>query len=159
MHRLIQDHLEEVLSGTVPAGHQVSVHLKECGECREETAAMRAQNELLHAWKSLDDAEPRPGFYARVLERIEMQRPVSIWALFTDSLIGRRLATASLAFAMLMGMYLVSSEQVEPNVFVAQSAVEMDPLYPTAGFTSEVMGADASNSGAVLMSLVSYQER
>ena len=158
MHRIIQDHLEDVLSGTVRAGHQVSVHLKECGECREETDAMRAQNELLHAWK-VEDAEPRPGFYARVLERIDMQRPVSIWALFTDSLIGRRLATASLAFAMLMGMYVVSSEQQAAGVFVAQNAVEMDPLYPTAGFTNEVMGTNASNSGAVLMSLVSYQER
>lgn len=158
MHRVIQDHLEEVLSGTLPAGHQVSVHLKECGECREETEVMRAQNELLHAFRTLE-AEPRPGFYARVLERIEMQRPVSIWALFTDSVFGRRLATASLALAMLMGMYVFSSEQEDPGVFVAQSAVEMDPLYPSAGFTSEVMGANASNSGAVLMSLVSYQER
>jgi hypothetical protein len=60
---------------------------------------------------------------------------------------------------MLMGMFMVSAEQEAPGVFVAQSAVEMDPLYPGAGFTSEVMGANASNSGAVLMSLVSYQER
>jgi len=160
MHRLIQDHLEEVLSGAVfPADHQVPVHLKECGECREETELMRAQNELLHAWKNIDDAEPRPGFYARVLERIELQRPVSIWALFTDSLFGRRLATASLAAAMVMGLYAVSSELRDTDVFVAQSAVEMDPLYPAAGFTSDVMQANASDSGAVLMSLVSYHER
>lgn len=159
MHRIIEDHLEDVLSGALPAGHQVSVHLKECGECREETAAMRAHSQLLRAFKTPADLEPRAGFYARVLERIEFQRPVSIWALFTDSIFGRRLATASLAAAMLMGLYMVSSEQVEENTFVAQSAVEMDPLYPGAGFTNAVMTANASDSGAVLMSLVSYQER
>jgi hypothetical protein len=159
MHRIIQDHLEEVLSGTLPAGHQVNVHLKDCGDCREVTEAMRAQNDLLHAFRSTTEVEPRAGFYARVLERIELQRPVSIWALFTNTMIGRNLATASLAFAMVMGVYMVSAEQEAPDVFAAQKAVEMDPLYPGAGFTSEVMGATASNSGAVLMSLVSYQGR
>jgi len=159
MHRIIEDHLEDVLSGTLPNGHQVFVHLKECGECREVTDAMRAQNELFHAFRTTSDAEPHAGFYARVLERIEMQRPVSIWALFTESVFGRRLATASLAVAMLMGLYVVSTDQQDRGVFVAQSAIEMDPLYPAAGFTSEVMEANASDSGAVLMSLVSYQER
>jgi hypothetical protein len=158
MHRIIEDHLEDVLSGTLPAGHQVSVHLKDCGPCREETSAMRAHNELLRGFKS-PDVEPRAGFYARVLERIELQRPISIWALFTESLWGRRLATASLAAAMFLGAYLVSSEQVEPNLFATRGAVEMDPLFPSAGFTNAVMTADASDSGAVLMSLVSYQER
>jgi hypothetical protein len=158
MHRLIEDHLEEVLSGTLPSGHQVSVHLKDCGECREETNLMRAHTQLLRAFKT-PEVEPRAGFYARVMDRIELQRPVSIWALFTDSIVGRRLATASLAVAMVMGMYVVSSDQESESLFVAQSAVEMDPLYPAAGFTNTVMAADASDSGAVLMSLVSYQER
>jgi hypothetical protein len=159
MHRLIEDQLEEVLSGTLPEGHPASVHLKECGDCREVTDAMRGQNELLHTFKATADAEPRAGFYARVLERIELQRPISIWALFTESLFGRRLATASLAAAMAMGAYMVSTEQEDPSLFAAHSAVEMDPLYPAAGFTSEVMEANASDSGAVLMSLVSYQGR
>lgn len=159
MHRITQDHLEEVLSGTLPADHQVYAHLKECGDCREITEGMQAQNDLFHAFRSTTDVEPHAGFYARVLERIELQRPVSIWALFANTMIGRNLATASLAVAMLMGMFMVSSEQEAPASFVAQNAVEMDPLYPGAGFTSEVMDADASNSGAVLMSLVSYQGR
>jgi hypothetical protein len=117
---------------------------------------MRAHNELLRGFRA-PEAEPRAGFYARVLERIELQRPVSIWALFTESLWGRRLAVASLAAAMFLSVYVVSSEQVEQNVFAAQRAVEMDPLFPSAGFT--VMTTDASDSSAVLMNLVSYQER
>jgi hypothetical protein len=135
------------------------VHLKECGDCREVTEGMQAQNDLFHAFRSTAEAEPHAGFYARVLERIEMQRPVSIWALFANTMIGRNLAAASLAVAMLMGLFMVSSEQEAPTTFVAQNAIEMDPLYPGAGFANDVMDADASNSGAVLMSLVSYQER
>ncbi|MEO8096320.1 MAG: hypothetical protein ABI811_01355 [Acidobacteriota bacterium] len=171
MHRLIQDHLEEVLSGAkIPDGHPLAIelegHLKACQECREETAAMRAQSAVLREWNAAkEEVEPRPGFYARVLERIEAQRPVSIWALFTDSLFGRRLAVASLAVAMFMGAYVVSSEQ-GPNEQLSANAgvVEMDPLYPSAGFTDEVMSASAfrggaSNNDAVFVSLVTYQGR
>lgn len=158
MHRIVEDHLEDVLSGALPAGHQVSAHLKECGPCREETQAMRAHGELLRGFQA-PEAEPRAGFYARVLERIELQRPVSIWALFTESMLGRRVAIASMAAAMFLGVFILSSEQVEQSAFVAHNTVEMDPLFPGAGFTNAVMTANASDSGAVLMSLVSYQER
>jgi predicted anti-sigma-YlaC factor YlaD len=156
---LIREHLEDVLAGTLPANDRVSVHLKECEECRDEVDGMRTQNQVLRSFKAGADFEPRAGFYARVLERIELQRPISIWALFTDSVFGRRLATASLSMAMLMGLYMVSTEQQEQSMFAAQSAVEMDPLYPSAGFAASVMDANASDNGAVLLSLVSYRER
>lgn len=160
MHRVVEDRLEEVLAGKLPAGHEVFAHLKACAECREETDGMLAQNELLRAFRvsEFTDAEPRPGFYARVLERIEAQRPVSIWALFTDSVFGRRLATASLGLALLTGVYAISSEQT-PEFTASNEQVEMDPLYPSAGFAQEVMASNSANSGAVFMSLVSYQER
>lgn len=158
MHRVVEDRLEEVLAGTLPAGDEAFAHLRACAECREETDGMRAQNALLRAFRVAEEAEPRPGFYARVLERIELQRPVSIWALFTDSVFGRHLATASLGLALLTGVYAVTAE---PAVeFTARNqAVEMDPLYPSAGFAREVMASNSGNSGAVFMSLVSYQER
>ena len=48
MHRLIQDHLEEVLSGngvgkTAPS----PLHLAECEECREEVSVMRQHASML----------------------------------------------------------------------------------------------------------------
>ena len=61
--------------------------------------------------------EPRPGFYARVLERIEAQTPTSVFTLFFDSLFARRIAMASLALALLLGVYVISSEQMaEPQI-------------------------------------------
>jgi hypothetical protein len=161
MHRLIQDHLEEVLAETaLPAGHPALAHLRGCVECRDIVEGMRAQNELLREWSMPADSvveievEPRPGFYARVLEQIAVQRPVSIWALFTESVMGRRLATASLAGALALGLFVVRSEQTFSEE--ARATEQLDPLYPAAGFPTDLMAAN-NTSGAVFMNLVSYE--
>jgi len=163
MHRLTQDHLEEVLAGKLPAGHQVTVHLKDCYECRDEVEAMQVHGQLMRAWSVPADAadmEPAPGFYARVLERIEATRPVSVWALFVESFVGRHMLTASLAMAMVTVGFAVLTEEATPQAFLARSAmVEMDPLFPSAGFASDVVSKGETNQDAVLMSLVSYQGR
>ena len=114
MHRIIRDHLEEVLTGLGSAPeHPAGKHLTECAECRDAVAAMREQAAVLRQWRpaEVENAEPRPGFYARVLERIDAQAPGSVFALFFDSVFGRRIAMASLALALLLGVYVVSSEQ------------------------------------------------
>ncbi len=119
---------------------------------------MRSQNELLHTWSmSIDDAnevEPRPGFYARVLEQISVQSPVSIWALFTDSVMGKRLATVSLAAAFALGLFVVTSERNFAEE--ARATEQLDPLYPAAGFPTDLMAANTSSS-AVFVNLVSYE--
>ncbi len=159
MHRLIQNHLEGVLAkGTLPVGHPAVAHLRECTECREIVEAMRSQNELLQAWSMSSDseseAEPRPGFYARVLEQIAVQRPVSIWALFTESVMGKRLVTASMAAALALGLFVVTSERnASSEALVAE---QLDPLYPDAGFPTDLVAANTSSS-AVFMNLVSYE--
>ncbi|HEV2199749.1 MAG TPA: hypothetical protein VGR73_08000 [Bryobacteraceae bacterium] len=115
MHREIYDRLEEILSGAPP--DSAAKHLQQCEECREKVAAMAGQAALLRVLKAPADVEPRPGFYARVLERIEAEGPVSIWNLFAESPFGRRIAVASLALALLLGIYLVSIERTaEPMV-------------------------------------------
>jgi hypothetical protein len=120
---------------------------------------MRAQNELLHEWRTpvsiASEVEPRPGFYARVLDQIASQRPVSVWTLFTESLMGKRLVTASLAAALALGLFVVTSERNFSDD--SRTAEQLDPLYPTAGFPTDLMAANNTNS-AVFMNLVSYQE-
>jgi hypothetical protein len=123
---------------------------------------MRLQNDMFQAW-SFDtadvpqgiDIEPHPGFYARVLDRIDAQRPSSIWTLFSESLFGRRLATASLALALITAASIVGQESYSQDTD-AQAAVELDPLYPSAGIQQAVMNT-SSNNGTMLMSLVSYR--
>lgn len=115
MHGEIYDHLEEILSGTPP--ESATKHLRQCEACRETVGSMAGQAALIRLLKAPADAEPRPGFYARVLERIEAEGPVSIWNLFAESAFGKRIAVASLALALLLGIYLVTAERAaEPMV-------------------------------------------
>src|SRR5690348_1250193 len=108
MHRRMRDDLEKLLDGG-----SSSRHPEECQECREDLAAMKEQAVWLRELRSPQpDAVPRAGFYARVIERIEAQSP-SIWNLFFESPLGRVLAMASMAVALCLGVYLVSSESSE----------------------------------------------
>jgi hypothetical protein len=56
------------------------------------------------------EIEPRAGFYARVMQRIEERTKDSIWSVFIDSPFGKRLAYTSLAIAALFGSYVVTLE-------------------------------------------------
>jgi hypothetical protein len=156
MHRLVQDHLEEVLAETSLTS-PASLHLAECAECREEVSAMRLHASMLRALRApsatdrdADSLAPRPGFYARVLERIEAQRPISIWQLFSDSAFGRRIAIASMAVALLFSVYLVSSERYAQPVSVA-----VDEGQP--GMTLSKAGLPDKDT--VLVNLVTYREQ
>ncbi len=174
MHRLIEEHLEEVLSGAgLPASHPAQAHLASCSECLEEIGEMREQAALLATLRAplpnteeAELAEPRPGFCARVWERIEARKPVSIWETFANSLFGRGLAAASLAVLLTMGAYLVNSELVAPpQPSAARDVVrETYPMLPAADFPDEVlamptMASADTNRGAVLMNLVTYHGR
>ena len=167
MHREIRDRIEDVLNGT-----RVPQHLGECRECREEIAAMREQTAWLGELRAPEnlELEPRAGFYARVLQRIEAEGPVSIWNLFIESAFGRRIAVASLALALLLGIYVVSSERAAQDPFLAgqQTPVAADGPLAVAGedapgrvITQMGQSADDSPSSAdaVLANLVTYHEQ
>ena len=158
MHRLIENHLEGVLTeGALPEA--VEQHLRECKGCREEVGLMQEHTALLREFSVADNVtdelEPRPGFYARVWERIEQQRPVSIWGLFTDSVWGRRLAAASLSVALVMGAYVVSSERTIQGV--VSGGDSMEQLLPGGGFP--LTASVDSSPNAVFMDLVSHRDR
>lgn len=149
MHRLIQDHLEEVLAD--PNGNESAAgHLAHCSECREEITAMREHASMLSTLRSKDDTlAPRPGFYARVLERIEAQRPIDIWQLFFDSAFARRMAMVSMALVLLFSLYLVSSERLAQPVTVSAD--------DSPGMT--LVKAGLPDKDTVLVDLVTYREQ
>src|SRR5689334_14719092 len=173
MHRIIRDHLEEVLNGLGSAPEHPAVkHLMDCEDCRDTVAAMREQAAMLWQWLGGADGEPRPGFYARVIDRIEAQSG-SAWALFFDSLFARRIALASLALALLLGAYVVSSERMSPPEIVAVSGVAQSALVPgqVSDLTRDLPVGDLIDYGqprvvtgtpdqdAVLVNLVTYREQ
>jgi predicted anti-sigma-YlaC factor YlaD len=139
MHQPIRDNLEEYLRGsarTIPQEFQT--HLETCEGCASELRLLAAQAEILRSLQANREVEPRAGFYARVMDRIEQQGRSSIWSALLDPSFGRRLAMASAALVVLLGTYLVTAERSEPEIASgpdvvmtgapAQSAVAQDSL-------------------------------
>lgn len=108
MHESVKSSLEEYLhSGRNAPG--VEEHLNECESCRKQVQAMREQSGLLRGLKAPAELEPSPGFYARVMYRIETQARPSIWSLFGESQFAERLVYASAMFVLLLGALLITS--------------------------------------------------
>jgi hypothetical protein len=162
MHRVIRDRLEEVLAaqpGNSLTRQDLTKHLDDCEECRGEIVRMQEQARLLRNLRSAEEAEPRAGFYARVMERIEKQGPGSIWNVFSESPFGRRIAVASMALALAIGVYLFTAEQPGPGAinhpieFVSGTLPAEDQ--PGMVLTS----SGAPDRDAVLVNLVTYREQ
>jgi anti-sigma factor RsiW len=174
MHREIRNHIEDLLGGADSAASQQ--HLAGCEECRAKVSAMREQASLLRGLRPPEGAalEPRAGFYARVMERIEAEGPISIWNLFIESAFGRRIAVASMALALLLGIYLVTSERAaeEPVIAIQQdqfvspesplpaSFVVADEDAPGRVIVQMEQPADGQSADdAILTNLVTYQDQ
>src|SRR5438105_7767104 len=110
MHQPVRDNLEEYLNGSndreIP--QDFAAHLASCSACVEELRIIQQQTQMLRTLRP-GDLEPRAGFYARVMDRIEKQGSDSFWSIFLEPAFGRRLAIASAALVLLLGTYLVST--------------------------------------------------
>jgi hypothetical protein len=177
MHQEISRHLEEYLKGEesfrgsapqLPA--EFHSHLGECSECADELRALQTQSQLLRSLRvpqglESQDLEPRAGFYARVIERIEAQPP-SIWSVFLDRRFGLRLAVASAALVALLGAYLVTSEPSGPEFASSPSAVVLTDTprataanLQTEANTEQTEGLQQKQQrDAVLVDLASYHQ-
>ena len=169
MHREIRDHIEDVLRGGDTLTN-ARAHLAQCDECRSEVRDMQEQTELIRELRAPEDfaADLRPGFYARVMERIEAEGPISIWNLFIESAFGRRIAVASLALAVLIGVYVVTSERSAEDATIAlesqQVTVEQTFVVGEDAPAREItrvdqLQTDESSQDAVLANLVTYREQ
>ncbi len=170
MHREIRDHIEDVLRGGDTLKH-AREHLAQCDECRTEVQGMQEQTALIRELRAPEDfaADLRPGFYARVMERIEAEGPISIWNLFIESAFGRRIAVASLALALLVGVYVVTSERsAEDATTVALQSQQVSTEQtivagedaPAREITRvDQSQTDESSEDAVLANLVTYREQ
>lgn len=146
MHGSIRDRLEDLLGAdsqvrnpAEPAGHLAS-----CAECSTELSAMKTQARMLRSLRARDEAEPAPGFYARVLQRIEERGERSIWMALVDSPFGKRLVFASLTLALLLGSYVVVQESRDGHLR-SESIVAQEIHYD-----APVVGDRAQQRDAVL---------
>ncbi len=160
MHKPIRDHLEAYLrnssDATIP--REFSAHLAACSSCAEQLRAVTGHSQQLRAFHDISQVdssqvEPQVGFYARVLNRIEEQKPDSFWSVFLGPVLGGRLAYSCAALVLLLGTYLVTSEprdQIQP---APESFLSSIPNVPEADGTVQPKERDA-----VLVSLASFRE-
>jgi predicted anti-sigma-YlaC factor YlaD len=153
MHGSIRDRLEDLLAAESSAVGQQSLkdHLSGCAECSEEFESMRAQAALLSTLRAPEDIAPAPGFYARVMQRIEERAKESIWAVFIYSPFGKRLAFASLTIALVLGTYVITAESRDGHLgaeLLTAQQFHDDPL---------VVGSQAQQRDAVLENFASHQ--
>lgn len=151
MHGSIRNELERLLEGNAEAV-AVKQHVAACNECSSELAAMRAQNELFRSWKTSEEVEPTGGFYARVMQRIEEKAKDSIWAVFVYSPFGKRLALASLSFALLLGSYVVAQEKLDGHLMSVDSVVADQQVH----YDVPMDGDQAQQRDAVLQNFAAH---
>jgi len=150
MHGPIREHLEELL-GTDAERPDAKAHLASCNECTRELAEMNRQARMLQALRAPEEIEPAPGFYARVLQRIEERKLTSMWSVLTDTPFGKRLAIASLALALALGTWVIGVEKEDGHLgsgpVIAQQNVDVP-----------VIGDQTQQRDAVLVNLAAYSE-
>ena len=168
MHEPIRDNLEDYLkrpNGRIPQEFQA--HLGACEDCASELGLIETQAKMLRSLHCAEEVEPRAGFYARVMERIEDQARASMWSLFLQPSFGRRLAIASATLVLLLGTYFVTTELTEPEVAMAPVTIATDsaPASQPAIAPDEQSGVDEQPSvsrqrqrDAVLVNLASFHE-
>ena len=117
-------------------------HLGACSGCREQVAALQAQARMLHILRApAEDLHPAPGFYARVMERIEAQRPVSLWSVFLEPIFARRVMYATLVLLLTLGSStLFTSERHEAL------ANDSNPVGVLAGYGPRVQTANSHDA-------------
>jgi len=159
MHEPIERHVEEYLNQPGSAPPEFITHLQRCELCRHEVSVMQAHAELLRMLRPVEELDPRAGFYARVLDRIDGQKQNSFWNIFLEPSFGRRIAVAALSLALLMGGYLVSSEPRGENQSTVVLARQQITL-PGEDRVAPVLGADQEQDrGAILVNLATYEDQ
>jgi predicted anti-sigma-YlaC factor YlaD len=156
MHQPIRDNLEEFLKGsTRKVPQEFDRHLEMCEECASELRLYQGQAEMLRLLQPDREMDPRAGFYARVMEKIEQEDRSSIWTALLQPNFGRRLAMASAVLVMLLGTYFVTTETLEPAV------ASTDVVFTGAPSNSSANQGELQQRqqrDAVLANLAAYHE-
>ncbi len=114
MHDVIRTDLENFLSDRLAPERMAAFreHIAECASCREMVTSFEQQSTLIRSLRvSEEEVAPAAGFYARVMERIEAQRPISLWSVFLQPLFARRVMYASLALFLALGSSVLWSSE------------------------------------------------
>ena len=157
MHDVIRNGLEGYLSRRLAPESLAAfrAHLAGCATCSDAVSGFERQSALIQTLRvTQDDVAPAPGFYARVLERIEAQRPVSLWSVFLQPLFARRVMYASLALFLFLGSSILWTGENHDVL-----ADDSNPVGVLAGYGSQpampaVTAMDSASARDVVMDAV-----
>ena len=154
MHQPVMNHLESYLQGV--KNKEFESHIAACPDCREEVSFMLDHSSLLRTLSAHDVPEVRPGFYGRVLARIDSQAKPGFWSLLLDPTFGRRLVYGSLSLVILMSVYLVATEPATHTV--ASSSPEMILSQPVSASRPSIGANPNVDRDTVLVNLATFSE-
>lgn len=154
MDERIRRRLEDYLNGSLPAGADPSFDraLEARPETKRELRLLAEQSEAIRrSLRAPEGVAPHPGFYARVMARVEEESRASVWSPFTG-VFGQRLIFAASMLVVLLGVALMGTEsEAEPEIAEApvQMLVDPDP-------DAHLVGNEAEDRGRVFATLASY---
>jgi hypothetical protein len=158
IEELLEDHLRKSLTAERQAEFDRAVAAEDA-ETQRLIEQFEHQARLIRgALRPAADVEPAPGFYGRVMTRIEAQRTPSLWAAFVEPLFFKRLALATATLLMLLSVGMLTtpdSDQVSIAPIVATTAAA-EPIQ--VADNQAAPAAHESNRDIVLVDLVSFQQ-
>lgn len=151
MHQPTREGLEMFLAGKPEPAFLA--HLNECPECQQLANQFESQSTIIRSLRPTEDVEPLPGFYARVMDRIEVQKNSSIWSVFLEPLFARRLMYASAVLTVIMGIFLFTSPKDEMMASTMPEQILAEEMPPPAQLVDL-----EQDRNTVFVQLTTYQE-
>ncbi len=160
MRERMRNNLENYLTGSLPAQeHEIfEAMLASNSEEREQLEWMLTQSKLMRETlrtppEVAAELAPAPGFYARVMARVEAEAQPSFWSIFLEPF-GRRVAYASVALLLVMGLLMLSTPtEAEPELAEAPGQVLIDD-HPEV----HLVGDTADDRDRVFVSLTALDQ-
>jgi anti-sigma factor RsiW len=133
MDSYMKENLEDYLSGDLgekrkaewdaylAANSKAAEQVQSFEESAYELRELRAPHE------DGSERQPAPGFYARVMQRVEEERSVPFWMAFLEPLFVKRLAFACLMWFALLGSYSVIFQSDDPAEHTAEMMLSRPP--------------------------------
>ncbi|MCW5964705.1 MAG: hypothetical protein KIT83_11755 [Bryobacterales bacterium] len=123
-----QDDFDPLANAAMAAQAELVREAMERGMSRRHVQQMCEHAELLHELRCPERVTLDAGFTARVMARIEADKPASIWDLFVSPLLAKQLTFASLVLmAMLAGfLFARSSEQAMLSQHTEQTLIRVE---------------------------------
>jgi anti-sigma factor RsiW len=156
MEERIWRRLEDYLGGSLPPGADPAFdHAVESRpEVQRELQQLAKQSEAIRSsLRAPEGIGPAPGFYARVMARVEEESRSNVWSSFSG-VFGQRLVFATSMLLVLLGVALMGTENdAPPDVAEAPAQILMD-LDPD----EHLVGDPDEDRGRVFATLASYQD-